>query len=1522
MIEVRIEDVWPLSPLQEGLLFHAGYDEDARDVYLVQGVVQLTGALDPEVLRASWQALLDRHASLRAGFQRRGSGDPVQVIARGVELPWEQADLSALTLAEAEEEAGRMARSERSRRFDLETPPLLRLLLVRLGVGRDQLVITMHHLVMDGWSLPVLFDELSQVYAAGGDAGVLPPVTSYRDYVVWLSSRDRDAAREAWRRELAGLNEATLVGPAGPDREPRLPARVSTRLHGEPAARLRRVTRDLGVTMNTAAQAAWGLLVGQLTGRGDVAFGAIVSGRPMDLPGVERMVGLFINTVPVRVATAPADTLAATLRRLQDAQSRLLDHHHVGLVDIQRAAGQGAVFDTLLVYQNYPRDSEGPLRLAGLEVAGGGGEDASHYPLTLVVTPVEDALELRLDYGSDVFDEQTAWALMGRLVRILEQLAAASHTRIADLDTLSAEERRTVLYGWNDTRRAVPGGTLVDRFEAQAARTPDAVAVVGQGRSWTYAELNAHANGVAYELIGRGVGPEDLVGVLRERSAELVPVLLGVLKTGAAYVPLDPANPEGRRRSVLAEAGVSVVVTDGDRFAPAEQNPGIRISPANLAYVMYTSGSTGVPKGVAAAHGNVVAFCLDGAWTEDVTECVLFQANHAFDASTYELWTPLLRGGRLVVTPPGQVDVAERARLIAEHGVTNVHATAGLFGAFAEGAPNMFTGVREVSTGGDVVSATAVRTLLETHPGLVVRTTYGPTETTAFTTQVAFTASEGVPAAVPLGRPMDNTSAYVLDRFLRPVPPGVVGELYIAGTGLARGYAGRPGLTAERFVACPFDPADGRMYRTGDLARWATGGLLMFAGRADEQVKIRGFRIEPAEVEAVLGAHQDVARATVIAREDTPGTKHLVGYVVPAPGAAVDVAALRAFAADRLPDSMVPAAIVPVDAIPVTANGKVDRAALPAPDFAAPLTGRAPATPVEELLCGLFAEVLDLDAVGPEDSFFALGGDSITSMLVVARARRAGVRISARQLFEHRTPAGLASVAELTAQDGTQEPDDDPLGTVPLTPAMLDMAERTDLAGRFSQSTVMTVPAGLDHDRLETAVQAVLDHHDSLRSRLCRTADGTWSLEIPPPGTAVRIRRVVAAGPGTWDDLVAREAERAAGELDPRAGVMLRAVWLDAGPETPGRLLLVAHHLAVDGVSWRILLSDLVTAYTTPDAQLAPVATSFRAWARELAAQATSQARVDELPTWRDILAGPDPVLGSRRPDPAQDSLAAGTHAMSVTLPPDTTTALLDGVATAFHTGADDVLLAGLVAAVVRRRRARGAATGGLLVEIEGHGREPLRPGMDLTRTTGWFTSAYPVRLDTGAIDLSGVRSGGPAVDVLMKRVKEQLRAVPADGLGHALLRHLNPATAPVLAALPRPQVRFTYLGRFPASGPGSAPSGPGEWRPYGQLLDGGAAADTAVTHTLDATAVVHDLPDGPHLTVSAVSPVGFLDTPALEDLVVDWAAMLNGLTAHVAAPGSGGHTPSDFPLAEISQDELDEFAVIAEAFEDRGLPT
>jgi nonribosomal peptide synthetase CepB len=798
---------------------------------------------------------------------------------------------------------------------------------------------------------------------------------------------------------------------------------------------------------------------------------------------------------------------------------------------------------------------------------------------------------------------------------------------------------------------------------------------------------------------------------------------------------------------------------------------------------------------------------------------------------------------------------------------------------------------------------------------------YGPTEASVDVTFWPYAPGSDV---VPIGRPIANTAMFVLDGGLGLVPPGVTGELYIAGTGLARGYAGQPGLTGERFTACPFAAPGARMYRTGDLARWTPGGDLVFAGRADGQVKIRGLRIETGEVEAVLAAHPGVAQVAVIAREDQPGTLRLVAYVVRAGDGAADAAVLRRHAAGLLPDYMVPAAVVSLDALPVTVNGKLDRTALPAPQFT-PAAGRAPASAAEELICGLFAQVLGLPSAGPDDSFFELGGDSIMSMQLVAAARRAGLAITPRQVFVHKTPAALAAaaapVAASPAVAGAGGTAAAGTGVVPATPVMGWLAERAGPVDRFSQAAMVTVPPGLSLEGLAAAVQALTDHHDVLRARLERPPGEPWRLVIPEPAQKIPVgpwvRRLDAAGLDE-DALAAAAVEQvraAAGRLDPVAGVMVQAVWLDAGPQVAGRLVVVVHHLVVDGVSWRILIPDLTAAWQATSAgtasALEPVPASFRHWSRHLTARSRDPAVIAEMPAWTAILDGGDSLLAGRGLDPAVDTMGS-VRSVSVQVPADVTAALLGPVPAVFHGGVNDVLLAGLAVAVAAWRARHGQPPAGVLVDVESHGRHPgdLDPGLDLSGTVGWFTSIYPVRLDPGSVRLGEVTAGGPAAGDAVKRVKEQLRAVPGDGLGFGLLRYLNPDTGPVLAGLPVPQIGFNYLGRFTAgpdhSGPlRRDPGGSNEWRPDGWQLGGDADEGLPAAHVLEAVAMVADLADGPRLTVGLSWPGGLLAEDEVRELAGDWAAALAGIVAYAGRSGAGGFTPSDFSLVALGQGQI-----------------
>jgi amino acid adenylation domain-containing protein len=1026
----QLEDILPLSPLQQGLFFHALYDS-GHDVYTAQIVFDLRGPLDVDALKAAATTLLRRHANLRAGFRQRKEGSPVQVVHRTVRLPWRDEDLTALPETEREAKARELADAERARPFDMTKPPLLRYMLIKLADDLHRMVFTNHHILLDGWSTPVLQTELFALYLAKGDDTGMPRVAPYKNYLAWLAAQDRPAAEDAWRRSLDGVHEPTLVAPGAPEPGNDTPGRVRTTLTEELTTALSARARAQGVTLNTVLQLAWGTLLGRLTGATDVVFGAAVSGRPPELPGVEQMIGLFINTLPIRVRVHPADTVAEALTRLQDEQAALMPHHHLGLSDIQRLTGTGTLFDTMTVLENYPFDPDAAgTALGGLTLHDVDGYDASHYPLTFAAVPGR-GLSLRIDHRPDLYTEADAQRLMRRFTRILEAIAYRPDLPLARIAVLDDDERTQVLGDWQGPTTDRRPDTLTARFAAQLAETPTATAVRAAGEPVTYAELDARANRLAHRLGGLGVGRDVPVAVLLERSADIVVVSLAILKAGGAYAPIHHSYPPERMAWAVAEVDAPVLVVNAamrDRVAGLDTSaqilvvdddpetdaqpvtdPGVPCHPEQLACVLFTSGSTGVPKGVMLRHRDALDLATDGRLRGGAHDRVLVHSPHAFDASIYEVWTPLLHGGTAVVAPPGHLNGEALEEIIAAEDLTGLFLTTTLFNLVADERPHAFARLREVLTGGEAGSPSAIRKVLAACPDTEVGNVYGPTEATTYTTIAGQRAPLDDPAetSTVLGRPIDDMRVYVLDRGLRPVPPGVVGEAYIAGAGLGRGYLRRPSLTAERYVADPFGAPGDRMYRTGDLVRWRPDGTLEYVDRVDFQVKVRGFRIELGEIEAAVAAHPAVQNVAVVAREDAPGVKSIVAYVI-----AASIDGLRESVKDRLPEYMVPAAFVRLDTFPVGPNGKLDRRALPAPDYGEAAAGRDPGTPEEERLCGIVADVLGLDRVGADVSFFDLGGDSIAALKLVTRARQAGIELTPRDVFTHQTVEALTRVGE------------------------------------------------------------------------------------------------------------------------------------------------------------------------------------------------------------------------------------------------------------------------------------------------------------------------------------------------------------------------------------------------------------------------------------------------------------------------------------------------------------------------------
>ncbi|MFL6245714.1 MAG: amino acid adenylation domain-containing protein, partial [Thermoanaerobaculia bacterium] len=1440
-----LETILPLSPLQEGLLFHTLFDRAAQDAYAVQFALELEGPLDAGRLRAAAQALLERHPNLRAAIHHDRPGKAVQVIPRHVELwnagvpPAEQAPSRRLIRERRRDAASSAGEDAGAPLFDLTRPPLLRLSLEKRSGNRHVLKFVNHHILMDGWSLPLFFDELFALYR-GAD---LPRARPYADYLTWLREQDADAALATWRDYLSGLEEPTRVAPAG---ERQL---WQTELSAELSAALQTFARERGVTLNTIVQALWAIVIARLTGREEVLFGATVSGRPAELSGVEKMIGLFINTVPVRVHLRPAMTLAQLLDELQESQSKLIDVQHTGLADIQRVAGLGDLFETLVVFENYPLDEGGLTQPDdSLRVVSTTGRDATHYPLTLMVEPGARMI-VRLDGNG-------AEEIATRFVQLLETAIANADTRLYRLGTSA----------WDLSFRStdLPNVTVLDLLHAQAARTPDRIALLFDNETLTYAELDARANRLAHHLIRGGVGPETIVGVALERSSDLVIALVAIVKAGGAYLPLDPDYPDARLEQMLDDGAplfvlstrairerlpdaIDVITLDSPEIrAIIDRAPSYAPTPALLplhpAYVIYTSGSTGRPKGVPNTHEGLVNRLL---WMQDAynlgsTDRVLQKTPYSFDVSVWEFFWPLIAGATLVVAPPGaHRDPSVLAGIIESLRITTIHFVPSMLRAFL-GHPAVVrcAGVRRVICSGEALPGDLQAQFFAQLPSTELHNLYGPTEAAIDVTAWACDASDG-DLAPPIGTPIWNTRAYVLDSGLEPVPIGVAGELYLSGIGLARGYHQRPALTAERFVADPHAVTPGaRMYRTGDRALWRSDGALEFLGRADQQVKIRGFRIEPGEIESVLMSMPGITQAAVVL-----AGKQLVAYVV---GAQPDIDALRR----QLPEYMVPSAFVMLDALPLTQSGKLDRRALPAPQRETK-SHRAPRTEIEASLCKLFAEVLSIDTAGIDDNFFTHGGDSILSIQLVSAARRAGIELTPRDVFEHPTIESLATVAKaatrVTAFDADAE-----IGKVPLTPIMRWYLRRCGApAGRrrstFYQAMTVDVSPVLREEQLIAALQTLLDHHAMLRLRLLDD-----HLEIAPRGA------VSAA------DCLTR-VDDADEWLDPRAGRVLRAVW----NEDAHRLLLVIHHLAVDGVSWQILLPDFFAALN--GTALEPVPVPFRIWAEHLVALVPA-ARA-ELPRWQAMLARGGELVRGARLDPANDTFATAGH-LRCELPVAVTRALLTSVPAAFHGGINDVLLAALAVAIGKP----------VLVDVEGHGRESER--FDLSRTVGWFTSLYPVALVAADLDIAGA----------VKQVKEQLRAVPGTGLGYGLLRYLDAQAFGDIEA----QVGFNYLGRQRGVADDSSP----------------AASDVPLAHLLEINAATHESADGPRLSATWTWARAHLREADVQKLAGAWQQALETLVRHVEHHGAGGHTPSDFPLVALTQAEVARFEQLVPSLE------
>ncbi|MFC8721197.1 amino acid adenylation domain-containing protein, partial [Kitasatospora sp. NPDC057198] len=1531
-----------LTAAQAGVLAAQRIDPGSP-AHNVGQYVRIDGPFHPDLLEAALARTLAEADGLHLAVDPNGEGARTR---RFDPAAWTLARLDTRGAHHPEQAAVDLVREQLARPADLSGDTLHGALLVRTGPERHLWFQWFHHLVIDGYGVALFTRRVAETYTAlatGADVPDSPlrPAAVLREAErAYLDGEPAAADARWWQQRYADRPQVRALTE---QQAPAAPAalRHRTTLDARRTAPVLAAAGAARATWAEAAHAALAAYLHRMTGTADPVLGMHLMARTA--PGTPRVVGMAVNILPLRLAVGPADDFDTLLRRsaaeLKDVRRHQL---HRG-EELRRTLGlvgtDERLYGPLLNIKPFDLD----LDFAGspghtVNLAAGPVEDLS---LSVAKTP-DHRLQLEFDANPALYTEAELALHTRRFTALLERLAAAPDRPLGELELLADEERADVLERWNATGHDVRPGTLVDRIADRAARTPGAVAVVASDGELTYRQLWSSAGELAEELAAVGAGPDTVVAVAVPRSAELMVALLGVLRSGAAYLPLDTDHPAERLAGMVEDADPVRVLTVGavrDRLPEQARarallldarEPGaaraepVPAGPDHAAYVIFTSGSTGRPKGVLVTH-RAIANRLEWMQHEyrlTAADRVLQKTPAGFDVSVWEFFWALGEGATVVLArPDGHREPGYLADLIARQAVTTLHFVPSMLRAFLE-EPDLATRcttLRRAFCSGEALPADTVDRWHTALPGVPLHNLYGPTEAAVDVTHHATRPGAG---SVPIGRPVWNTRLYVLDARLRPCPVGVPGELYLAGVQLARGYLNRPGLTAGRFVADPYGPPGTRMYRTGDLVRHRPDGEVEYLGRTDDQVKIRGFRIELGEVEAALAALPGVAHAAVTVRSTANGAKQLVGYVVPP---AADPQALRDRLADTLPEHSVPAVIVGLDALPLSVNGKLDRKALPAPNPGTAGSG-APRTETERLLAALVAEVLGLpvEQVGADDNFFSLGGDSISAIQLASRARHAGLALTPRTVFDRRTVARIAATAT-PAETAAPAPAVDSDGPLPPTPVTEWLRHQGGPINRFAQSTTLTVPADLDLPRLVAALDTLTGHHDALRLRLHvggaggeeaprgsggasegsdalrpygESADGSvpWTLEVRPVGAAPaasRVRRVRVA-PGELVAAAEVEREAAAGRLDPGRGVVLQAVHLDAGAGRDGLLVLVVHHLAVDGVSWRILLPDLRAAYE--GRPLAPVPTSLRAWTLGLAEAAASAAVRAELPYWRRQSTLPRvPLLAEPPLDPARDT-AARTRRLRLTLPAGRTAPLLTAVPAARRAGVDHVLLAGLALAVRERRRALHgtAAADGLLLRLEGHGREDqLVPGADTSRTVGWLTSEFPLHLDLAELSGPGAALSG---------VKERLRALPNAGTGWGLLRY--PDAAGVLADAPEPLLLFNYLGRFQAGGEPWTPA-PGA----GDAITATTDPERPCGHALEIGAFVHERPGGPELTVQLTWPEALFGESEIRGLAAEWFDRLDELARWAARPDAAAPTPSDVPLAAVTQADLDALA-------------
>ena len=1513
----RSEDL-PLSFAQQRMWFIYQMDQQ-NSAYNEALTIRLTGRLNIDILEQTINAIIQRHESLRTTFPMV-EGKPIQKID-----PFLKIKLLVVNLKDIpQEQIDKLIIEELQKPFDLTQSPLLRCTLFDLGYEDYILVNVFHHIIIDGWSKGILFKELSEFYQAllGNSTVDLPELTiQYADFAVWqrqwLQGEILENQLNYWKKQLTAAPPLLEL----PTDKPR-PANpnfrghsISFQIDSELTEKLKLLSQKSGATLFMTLLAALNTLLFRYSGQDDILIGTPTANR--NRQEIEPLIGFFVNTLVLRNSLEGNPTFSALLQQARNvvleayANQDVPFEQVVDALEIERSLSYNPLFQVMFALQNAPLNS---LELPHLKAQYLAVEHRRiKFDLSLVLEEIETEqgsyLEGFWEYDSDLFTDERITRMVGHFQTLLKGIVANPQQTVRELPLLTESEKQQLLVEWNQTQTSYPDHYCTHQlFEQQVVKTPGAIAVIDGEKSLTYEQLNQKANQLAHYLQKLGVKTENLVGIYSERSALMIIGFLGILKAGGAYVPLDPNYPSERLAYMLEDSGVSVLLTQENLVETLpnysgkifcldqdwkilDQNPQDNLlhpmTSENLAYVIYTSGSTGKPKGVLIQHQSLLNLVSwhQNAFNITAIDRVTQLAGIAFDASVWEIWPYLTAGACLaIVTPdlltsPNQLQEWLIAQKITVSFLPSPLAETLITLNWSANSP-----LRLMLTGGDKLNNFPPTSI----PFILVNN-YGPTENTVVTTSVKLTRDLLTEKAPPIGRPISNTQVYILDQDQQLVPIGIPGELHIGGSGLARGYLNRPDLTASKFIANPFSEKNSdRIYKTGDLVRYGNDGQIEFVGRIDDQVKIRGFRIELGEIESVLNQYPQVKDAIVIVREDELKTKRLYGYFIPKTEALTSQE-LRQFIQDRLPDYMIPAFLIPLESFPLTPNGKVDRRALPIPEINPNQLENyvTPSTDHEKILAQIWQEVLGLKTISINDNFFELGGDSILGIQIIAKANQQGLKITPKQLFIHQTIAQLAPVVEeVPIPEIIQEL---VTGKVPLTSIQHWFFEQNlSELHHFNQSVFLEVSAHVKPDLLKQAIAKLLYHHDALRLRFIKE-QGEWQQynSDDEDTFGFEVVDLSALYYGEQITQMAEISELKQRSLNLEQGPLVSAVFFQLG--NSARLLIIIHHLVIDGVSWRILLEDLGTSYHQLEAgksgQLPAKTSSFKNWAEAIQIYAQKPEHKSQLDYWLAANFNSVPCLPLDYQADATANTVANANILSFSLTEEQTRLLLQGVPQAYNTQINDILLTALV-----QTFARWTNFPGLLLDLEGHGRENMINSLTLSRTIGWFTSIFPVFLT-----LENIENTGDS----LKSIKEQLRQIPNRGVDYGIGYYLNPDLSIQfrLRNYPKAEVSFNYLGQFTDSqisslgGKFAKESSGSIHSPLGQR-----------SHLIDINGIVV----GGKLEIEWQYSEKFHQKTTIENLANAYQESLVRIIDHCLLT-EGGYTPSDFPDADINQAELDE---------------